>query len=183
MPSFFTALLNFNLKEIWAFSLEWLREPDGKIHVLKILLWWCTLSESQTFSYLAKAYSKLFTSKVVRMSCWLLSHWKKTLKCICKINCPHLILNIKILLLKAFCWISTKTLKLFLFIKSLSFGITFNYQTLTKKFEKFGAESLRVLARVVQKVDNAIHRINHYPMDSVVCFVNTYPLDSDLSSG
>ena len=30
-------------------------------------------------------------------------------------------------------------------------------------------------------MDNAIHRINHYPVDSVVCFVNTYPLDSDLS--
>ena len=38
-----------------------------------------------------------------------------------------------------------------------------------------------VQAAVVQKVDNAIHRINHYPVDSVVCFVNTYPLDSDLS--
>ena len=36
---------------------------------------------------------------------------------------------------------------------------------------------------VVQKLDNAIHRINHYPVDSVVCFVNTYPLDSDLSGG
>ena len=36
---------------------------------------------------------------------------------------------------------------------------------------------------VVQRVDNAIHRINHYPVDSVVCFVNTYPLDSDLSGG
>ena len=38
---------------------------------------------------------------------------------------------------------------------------------------------------VVQRVDNAIHRINHYPTDgvTVVCFVNTYPLDSDLSSG
>ena len=39
------------------------------------------------------------------------------------------------------------------------------------------------LAPVVQRLDNAIHRINHYPVDSVVCFVNTYPLDSDLSSG
>ena len=39
------------------------------------------------------------------------------------------------------------------------------------------------LARVVQKVNNAIHRINHYPADSVVCFVHTYPPDSDLSSG
>ena len=38
-------------------------------------------------------------------------------------------------------------------------------------------------AWVVQKVDNAIHWINHYPVDSLVCFVNTYPLDSDLSSG
>ena len=39
-------------------------------------------------------------------------------------------------------------------------------------------ESLHTLligiqAPVVQKVDNAIHRINHYPADSVVCFVNT----------
>ena len=25
---------------------------------------------------------------------------------------------------------------------------------------------------------NVIYRINHYPVDSVVCFVNTYPLDS-----
>ena len=38
-------------------------------------------------------------------------------------------------------------------------------------------------APVVRKVDNAIHRINHYPADSVVCLVNTYPLDSDLSAG
>ena len=40
-----------------------------------------------------------------------------------------------------------------------------------------------LLAPVVQRLDNAIHRINHYPADSVVCFVNTYPLDSDLSGG
>ena len=43
------------------------------------------------------------------------------------------------------------------------------------------------LALVVQRVmDNAFHRINHYPVDSVVLFVlssPTYPLDSDLSSG
>ena len=38
-------------------------------------------------------------------------------------------------------------------------------------------------APVVQRVDNAIHRLNRYPVDSVVCFVNTYPLDRDLSSG
>ena len=30
---------------------------------------------------------------------------------------------------------------------------------------------------------NAIHLINHYPVDSVVCFVDTYPLGRDLSGG
>lgn len=39
-----------------------------------------------------------------------------------------------------------------------------------------------VSAWIVQKVD-AIQRINHYPMESVVCFVNTYPLNSDLCGG
>ena len=39
------------------------------------------------------------------------------------------------------------------------------------------------LARVVQKVGNPIHRINHYPLDSVVCLVNIYPLDSALFGG
>jgi len=38
-------------------------------------------------------------------------------------------------------------------------------------------------ARVVRKVDNAIHWINHYPADIMVWFVETYPLDSDLSAG
>ena len=42
---------------------------------------------------------------------------------------------------------------------------------------------LKDQAPVVQRLDNAIHRINHYPADSVVCFVITYPLDSDLSGG
>ena len=39
------------------------------------------------------------------------------------------------------------------------------------------------LGPVVQRVDNAMHRINHYPVDSIVCFVSTYLLDSDLSGG
>ena len=39
------------------------------------------------------------------------------------------------------------------------------------------------LAPVVQTLDSAIHRINHYPADSVIGFPNTYPLDSDLSGG
>ena len=38
-------------------------------------------------------------------------------------------------------------------------------------------------APVVQRVDNAIQRINSYPLGSATCFVNTYPLDSDLSVG
>ena len=38
-------------------------------------------------------------------------------------------------------------------------------------------------ARVVQTLDSAIHRINHYPADSVIDLRNTYPLDSDLSGG
>ena len=36
------------------------------------------------------------------------------------------------------------------------------------------------LGPVVQKVDGAIHRINHYLADSTKDFVNTYPLVSDL---
>ena len=39
-----------------------------------------------------------------------------------------------------------------------------------------------LLAPVVQTSDSAIHRINHYPADSVIDFRNTYPLDSDLST-
>ena len=39
------------------------------------------------------------------------------------------------------------------------------------------------VAGVVQNVNNTNHWINHYPVDSVVCFVDTYPLDSDLSGG
>ena len=41
---------------------------------------------------------------------------------------------------------------------------------------------------VVQKVDNSIHRINRYPVDSVVCFVTLirwiaiYPADIELST-
>ena len=39
------------------------------------------------------------------------------------------------------------------------------------------------LAPVVQKIDSAIHRINHYPLESAIGFNMTYPLDSSLSSG
>ena len=43
--------------------------------------------------------------------------------------------------------------------------------------------SLRiVLALVVRTMDNSIHRINRYPVDSAVCFANTYSLDSAADS-
>ena len=41
----------------------------------------------------------------------------------------------------------------------------------------------KALAPVVQTVDNAIHRINHYPLDNAIGFAITYPVDSDLSGG
>ena len=45
--------------------------------------------------------------------------------------------------------------------------------------------SIRFLSQapVVHTSDSAIHRINHYPADSVIDFRNTYPLDSNLSGG
>ena len=46
----------------------------------------------------------------------------------------------------------------------------------------FNCNQESVLARTVRNVDNVIHRINHYPADSMVCFVNTYPPDSNLYS-
>ena len=39
------------------------------------------------------------------------------------------------------------------------------------------------LDQVVQKVVNAIHRINLYPLHSAIGFPNICPLDSDLSGG
>ena len=39
-------------------------------------------------------------------------------------------------------------------------------------------------APVVQKLDNAIRWINHYPADNLIIGLpNTYQLDSDLSGG
>ena len=38
-------------------------------------------------------------------------------------------------------------------------------------------------AQVVQKLDSAIHRINHYPVDKYYGNQLRYPLNSDLSGG
>ena len=40
-----------------------------------------------------------------------------------------------------------------------------------------------LLARVVQKLDRAIQRINHYPADKYSENQLRYPLDSNLSNG
>ena len=79
-------------------------------------------------------------------------------------------------------------------LKVLPITVTYQpekYTNLQTRFELLllkgatsqGYRGFTGLASVVQRVDNAIHRINHYPVDSVVCFANTYPLDSDLSAG
>ena len=49
-----------------------------------------------------------------------------------------------------------------------------------KLFCSTSSEKEDVLAPVVQKADNTVHRIDHYPLDSAISFPNTYPLDSDL---
>ena len=50
-------------------------------------------------------------------------------------------------------------------------------------FCNFCVTKFALLDPVVQKVDNAIHRINLYPVDGAIGFPNIYPLDSDLCGG
>ena len=59
------------------------------------------------------------------------------------------------------------------------------WQTLCGKRDNKNSSATLIsdLAPVVQTLDSAIHRINHYPADSVIDFRNTYPLDRDLSTG
>ena len=40
-----------------------------------------------------------------------------------------------------------------------------------------------IQASVIQTLDSAIHRINHYKADSLIGILNTYLLDSYLSGG
>ena len=65
--------------------------------------------------------------------------------------------------------------------KTLSLQLWNQNEKSPKKTDKTNAA--KDLAPVVPRLDNSIRRINHYPADSVVCFVNIYPLDSDLSGG
>ena len=50
-------------------------------------------------------------------------------------------------------------------------GITENFSQIAPAYI-FGKQSNKGIhqARVVQEVENAIHRINHYPVDTVVYF-------------
>ena len=41
----------------------------------------------------------------------------------------------------------------------------------------------KVQAPVVRRLDNAIHRLNHYPVDKCSQNKPRYPLDRDLSGG
>ena len=53
-----------------------------------------------------------------------------------------------------------------------------------KSVENLGVMSvLKLLSPVVQTIDSAIRRINHYPLDNSIGFASVYPLDSDFSSG
>ena len=50
--------------------------------------------------------------------------------------------------------------------------------------DHWASDVQKYLARVVQKVDSAIHRIKIYPVNNaIIGFPNTYLLNSDLSGG
>ena len=63
------------------------------------------------------------------------------------------------------------------FPRRLILGVCTSHETLSLVFAilplDFGYQ-----ASVVQKADNAIHRVNVYPLDTAIGFPNTYPLDS-----
>ena len=49
--------------------------------------------------------------------------------------------------------------------------------------DRYYGNQLRYLFLVVQTLDSAIHRIKIYPVHNAIGFPNTSPLDSDLSGG
>ena len=52
-----------------------------------------------------------------------------------------------------------------------------------KRYQMLEVLSFCDQAPVVQTLDSAIHRINHYPADKYYASQLRYPLDSDLSGG
>lgn len=67
---------------------------------------------------------------------------------------------------------------LLLYMYELHRKIQIRIHELCPKFQFFAKH----LGWVVQRLDNAIHQINPYLADSMVCFEKTRPLISDLSS-
>ena len=68
----------------------------------------------------------------------------------------------------------------FIFLPSLTFiNCFFQLHACLFPLSRFGFKNSG-LAQVVQKVDNAILWICHYPVVNAIGFLNTYPLDSDL---
>ena len=63
-------------------------------------------------------------------------------------------------------------------------GLEFHIETDHKPLVPLlSSRYLEDLAPVVQTMDSAIRRINHYPLDKSIGFASVYPLDSDLSGG
>ena len=56
-------------------------------------------------------------------------------------------------------------------------------QTQSNKIEKTEIIPQKHQAAVVQTIDSAIRRINHYSLDNSIGFACVYPGDSDLSGG
>ena len=80
----------------------------------------------------------------------------------------------------ALLWKYVNDTKASIISETVAKGELSNAQRITDRVIKRSPQN-RVLAPVVQTSDSAIHRINHYPADSVIDFPNTNPLNSDLS--
>ena len=69
----------------------------------------------------------------------------------------------------------------------MSFNIQYEFRTSQARSPKSGEIRYTFTPRdqrsVAEKVYNATHWINLYPVDSATGFLNTYPQDSDLSGG
>ena len=55
-----------------------------------------------------------------------------------------------------------------------------NVDSRFQSLARFRASYIMQQAPAVKKMENAIHRINHYPVDSALGFANTYPVDSAI---
>ena len=75
------------------------------------------------------------------------------------------------------------------FSENISFLVYLTFTSISLFFYGFSSKAMNVafvalhhiLAPVVQKVDNAIHWISLYPLNSAIGFPNSYLLDSNLS--